>query len=298
MEGFKQISLFDIELPPMNAESLVPRVEKKPLKVEETQRNDRICFARVPDCEFGKGIYGNMKLPTVNSILKKIHEDSYAVSVYDFLSDVFECGAIAISNKFLFNPDREEQYKKIISKYDKKTLLKIQEVFSDIYFLLTSQIDSGFNDYLGELYMRAGTSNNAAGQFFTPYHVSRLCSEFVVNGAEIDDYIEHDKILTLNEPTCGSGGMVIATVDVLYNKYHFNYSRNLLVECSDIDMRCVHMTYLQLALAGVSARIYHRNTLTMETWECWETPAYIMQYWRFKNVLETVQNIKSSKQCP
>lgn len=51
---------------------------------------------------------------------------------------------------------------------------------------------------------------------------------------------------------------------------------------SDIDQRCVHMTYLQLSLIGVPAIVYQRDTLTMKTWQKWETPAYIMQYLRFK----------------
>lgn len=80
--------------------------------------------------------------------------------------------------------------------------------------------------------------------------------------------------------------LVLAAVDVLYNKYRFNYSRNLLVECSDIDERCVYMTYLQLACAGVPAIIYQRDTLSMKTWQRWETPAYIMQWTRFKDVLK------------
>lgn len=151
--------------------------------------------------------------------------------------------------------------------------------------LLTQQINPsvGFNDYLGELYMRSETSNSKAGQFFTPYDVSKMCAEVSISEDVVKCGIEQDKILTLSEPACGAGGMVIAAADVLYYKYHFNISRNLLVECSDIDSRCVHMTYLQLGLAGIPAVIYRRNTLTMETWERWETPAYIMQYSRFKN---------------
>ena len=76
--------------------------------------------------------------------------------------------------------------------------------------------------------------------------------------------------------------MVLACADVLYNDYHFNISRNLLVECGDIDARCVHMSYLQLGLAGIPAVIFHRDALSLETWDRWETPAYIMQYSRFR----------------
>ena len=101
----------------------------------------------------------------------------------------------------------------------------------------------------------------------------------------VAEHMEADSIITLNEPACGAGGIVIAAADVLYNDYHFNIARNLLVECSDIDSRYVHMSYLQLGLAGIPAVIYRRNTLTMETWERWETPAYIMQWNRFRNIL-------------
>ena len=160
----------------------------------------------------------------------------------------------------------------------------ISEIFAQIYALLTTQIYTGFGDHLGELYMRSETSNSKSGQFFTPYHVSKLCAESAVNADEIQEHIENDKILTLHEPTCGSGGMIIALADILYNKYHFNISRNLFVECGDIDSRCVHMAYLQLSLAGIPAVIYHRDGLTLATWDKWETPAYIMQYSRFKAV--------------
>lgn len=46
------------------------------------------------------------------------------------------------------------------------------------------------------------------------------------------------------------------------------------------------MTYLQLSLVGIPAIIYHRNGLTLETWDKFETPAYIMQYHRFAKFSE------------
>lgn len=80
------------------------------------------------------------------------------------------------------------------------------------------------------------------------------------------------------------GGMVLALVENLH-KNGFNYSRNLFVECGDIDSRCVHMAYLQLGLSGVPAVIYHRNALSMETWDVWHTPALCMQWLRFRHLV-------------
>ncbi len=277
------MSLFDIELPsyPIEAEAIpetIPEQEQTPQPITNG--------ARVPDEEFTDApILGN--IPTIQKILKLLEKGTYKVGRHQFLSDVFECGAIAISNKFDFRnyAKREERYMQIINSYDKDMRMLIAQVFGEIFALLSQQINPavGFNDYLGELYMRSETSNKHTGQFFTPYCVSKMCAQVSINSNIVNDAIEQDKILTLHEPTCGAGGMALAAADVLYNDYHFNISRNLLVECGDIDARCVHMSYLQLGLAGIPAVIFHRNALTLETWDRWETPAYIMQYMRFRN---------------
>jgi len=275
----KQISLFDMELPP---QSEIKEISKKELK-NNNHKAEKVNFARVPDNE-PKIKYE--KISTINDIIKLLDTGSYKVGRHELLSDVFQCGAIAIANKFDRRQakKREETYLSIIKKYDKDTQQLITEIFAEISVLLLSQIDMGFDDYLGELYMLSETSNSKAGQFFTPYSVSKACAEACIDEKTVNEYIEKDKILTINEPACGAGGMIIAAIDILYNRYRLNYSRNVFVECSDVDQRCVHMTYLQLSLIGVPAIVYQRDTLTMKTWQKWETPAYIMQYLRFKNM--------------
>lgn len=259
------------------------------LKHSPESPSKKISPALVPDGEF-KPMNLKFEVPTVNDILKLVGKAIYKTSIYELLSDIFKCGAIAISNQFDMTQyaKREEEYKRVIKKYDSATQNLIAEIFANIYLLLNNCISPsvGFNDYLGELYMRSNTSSNQAGQFFTPYCVSKMCAELTINEAVVKKAIENDEIITLHEPTCGSGGMVLAAADILYNKYHFNISRNLFVVCGDIDERCVHMTYLQLSLAGIPAVIYHQDALTLETWGVWETPAYLMQWRRFKHLLE------------
>lgn len=281
----EQLSFFDIELP----ENVADTFEKSIYNTTNIPPfTPTINFAKVPEEEFNFKTIENV--PTIKDIINTIHKGVYKVGTHELLSDVFECGAIAISNKFdgLHAPQREEQYLRIINKYDKDVQNLIVELFTQIYCLLINQMNPcvGFNDYLGEIYMQSETQNKKAGQFFTPYSVSKMCAACAINADIVNQHLEQDEILTLNEPTCGAGGMIIGAVDILYNTYKFNYARNLLVECSDIDRRCVCMTYLQLACAGVPAIIYHRNTLSMQTWDRWETPAYIMQWLRFKDVLK------------
>lgn len=266
-----QLSLFDI---------MPHRAQTQEMPAPHTSR------ARVPDEEYNAPPIAG--LPTVDSILKKMQRASVKTSLYELLSATIECGAIAISNQFdrVQAPQREEQYRQTMKRFDPDTRLLMRDVFADIYTLLVHMTNPhvGFNDYLGELYMKSETSSSKSGQFFTPYSVSKMCAQVAINESKVNEAIAQDKILTLNEPTCGAGGMILAAADILYNQYHFNIARNLLVVCSDIDIRCVYMTYLQLSLAGIPAIIYQQNTLTLETWQCWETPAYIMQYTRFRNV--------------
>lgn len=221
-----QMTFGDIKIaattPPPEIES--PEITKSP-------KSKNINYARFPDSEFNMPTPTDV--PTVKDIIKNLDKGTYKTSRYEFLSDVFECGAIAISNKFDKRkaPEREESYLRIIKKYDKDMQNLLLETFTQIYLLLSNQINPhvGFDDYLGKIYMQSETSSKQAGQFFTPYHVSLASAEMTLEKGLIEQYIEEDKILTLNEPTCGSGGMVLAAADVLYNKYHFNIARNFLL---------------------------------------------------------------------
>lgn len=223
-------------------------------------------------------------VPTVDEIMKAIEKASYRTSRSKLVEDIFECGALAISNlvdKRQFG-EREERYLEIIKKYQKPEQQAIAEIFGMIFRLLTSVTndDGVFDDYLGTIFNRCNMANNKNGQVFTPFHISHAMAKMVIgNPAEIS---KDDDILTICDPCCGSGVMSLGALDVLKNDFNFNYAHNCYIECSDIDIRCVHMAYLQLSLAGVPAIIKHQNTLTLETWSVWKTPAFIFQYLRFQ----------------
>ena len=223
-------------------------------------------------------------VPTVKDIIKKIESAIYRIGKYQLITDVLECGAIAISNTVDFSSyaEREEQYKKVMEKYQPEKQKILSEVFTMIYQLLSSVVydDGCFDDYLGELFMRCEQGNSGTGQFFTPYHVSKLMAKMIL-GSEVVEKAEKDEVITVNDPCCGGGGMLMAALDVLKNDYHINYTRNCFIDCGDIDRRCVYMTYLQLSLAGVPAIVKHQDAISRELWSVWRTPAYIFQYSRF-----------------
>lgn len=223
-------------------------------------------------------------IPKLDDIFKLI-ERAYTVSKDKLISDTFECGAIAISNQvdFTQSDEREKRYLQIINHYKPDEQKLIQDIFTKVFALLSSVVyDNGvFADYLGELFMRSNVGNKTAGQFFTPFHISSFMAKCALDENQVKAIADKDEIITINDPCCGSGGMMLAAADVLQNDYQINYARNCFIECADIDIRCVHMAYLQLSLAGIPAVILHRDSLTMKTWSVWKTPAFIFQYHRF-----------------
>lgn len=220
-------------------------------------------------------------IPKVEDIIKQIEKSVYKVNKSKFISDIFECGAIAISNKIdvLQAHKREKRYLQIIKSYQPQERELISDIFKNIYALLSSVVyDNGvFNDYLGDIFMRCNQGEKRIGQFFTPYHISRLMAEITVT----DDRIKNGNILTINDCCCGGGGMLIATLDILKNRYGVNYAHDCFIDAGDIDERCVHMTYLQLSLAGVPAIVKHQDVFSRNLWSVWRTPAFMFQYFRF-----------------
>jgi len=42
---------------------------------------------------------------------------------------------------------------------------------------------------------------------------------------------------------------------------------------TDIDMRCVHMSYIQLSLYGIPAVAVHGDSVSLDEWSHWFTPS-------------------------
>lgn len=221
------------------------------------------------------------KIPEVDEIIKQIEKAAYRVNKSKLISDVFECGALAISN-LVDKPQydaREQRYLEIIKTYKPDEQKLLSDIFAMIFALCSSVVydDGVFNDYLGEIFMRCNQANSAIGQVFTPYHISKLMAKCTIT----DSDITKNEVITVNDPCCGGGVMLLAALDVLKNDYGVNYAYNCFMDAGDVDIRCVHMAYIQLSLAGVPAIIKHQNALSRELWSVWKTPAFIFQYLRF-----------------
>lgn len=189
-------------------------------------------------------------------IVKTIQSMSGAQSPYNIFSDWISIMALSMANSLnIFHDsvwkEREKQYLQIVGKYDKKHI----DGFVEMFGLLIQAYEDGMTDLLGEIYMESGSGNKHTGQFFTPYHVSLLTAEMSIPA----DY-NGEKPIKISEPTCGSGGMIVAAAEVLYRR-GINFQKRMRVQTQDLDWRAVYMCYVQLSLFGINAVVVQGDTL-------------------------------------
>ncbi|WOB74341.1 N-6 DNA methylase [Achromobacter xylosoxidans] len=196
-------------------------------------------------------------------------------------SDWVEICAIALARADLAQQEvREQRYLQVIAQYERAELDKLVQAFAHLVMSYELRVEAAdFGDVLGSTFMMLDMGNAGAGQFFTPYEVSRLMGGMMMGDAQalVDKADAHGFIRVL-EPACGAGGMLIAAAHALRDA-GLNYQLCMHATAIDIDQRCVHMTFIQLALLHVPALVIHGNGLTGECREQWFTPAHILGGW-------------------
>lgn len=189
-------------------------------------------------------------------IAKKIERMAGSQTSYAIFSDWVEIMALSLANSCsIFHDDvwqkREKQYQAIAKKYNIDEL----EMFVDMFQLLCQCYEEqGPYDALGSIFMKAGCGSKATGQFFTPFHLSQLLSDVVLENND-------DELITLHEPSVGGGGMILAAAATLL-KQGKNPQKILKIVAQDLDYRCVFMAYVQFSLNGLDAIVTQGSTLT------------------------------------
>lgn len=154
---------------------------------------------------------------------------------------------------------REQRYLNIIKGYDKKE----QKLFPQMFALLVEELEKNPNqDLLGELYMLLQISNKNAGQFFTPYDVCKAMSSVTFNRKELGKTVHKEGYASVYDCACGAGATLISASEQckeMFKKY--NYQNHVYFVGQDVDITCVYMCYIQLALHGLAGYVIHGNTL-------------------------------------
>lgn len=189
-------------------------------------------------------------------IIDRISRISGKYSAYEVFTDWIRCCALAMCNSVTpihgrVWQKREKNYMDTIARYAREEA----GLFAEMLALLAVALEKNMEDVLGSIYMLSGMGNKASGQFFTPYHVSRLCA-----GCSVPDPDASGRY-NIAEPSCGGGGMVIAAAEVLKER-GVDYQKKMNVVAQDLDWKSVYMCYLQLGLLGIPAICVQGNTLT------------------------------------
>ncbi len=189
-------------------------------------------------------------------------------------TDFCEASAIAIRNRVDSHGfrEREESYERIRSQYSAAQM----DRFAEALALVSIEVTQNPRDVLGETYMQLGIADRDRGQFFTPYNVAQLIAEMQLAGTSTR--VPPRPFLTIYEPACGAGAMVIAMTQALARR-GLDYRECVHVTADDLSLTAVHMSYLQLSLLDVPALVNRRNSLTLEHFDTWATPAHVIGGW-------------------
>lgn len=222
-----------------------------------------------------------------SNMVKMFQELSYKHSLWEVYSDFLEMSAIVISNSLDIrnHRTREERYLEIVKKYTKEELA----IFPKLLVELAHALEEKVSDVLGELFMEMELGGKWQGQFFTPYHVCLATAEISFQG--VDKIIEEIGYITVNEPACGGGAMILAFAEIM-KKHGYNPQEQMKVICNDLDLKAVHMSYIQLSLLGIPAMVYHMNTLSMEMFSEWKTPLWLLGGWTYKKPKKKEYKVK------
>jgi len=194
-------------------------------------------------------------------IIKTIESMTGKQSGYEIFTDWIQCLALSISNTTtpfhskIWNT-REQYYLDTMRKYTKEE----QEKLFQMTGCLVDTLEDGPDDVLGDVYMKSGMGTKITGQFFTPFHLSVLTARLSLESS-IQSLRDGMTKLTLNEPTCGGGAMIIAAAKVLQEE-GINYQKVMEVVAQDLDWKGVYMCYVQLSLLGISAICVQGDTLS------------------------------------
>ncbi|MDR1502259.1 MAG: N-6 DNA methylase [Prevotella sp.] len=153
----------------------------------------------------------------------------------------------------------EQSYTEIESQYKKETVKK----FASLLAIVASALENEERDFLGNIYIEENFNNSKLYQIFTPFDLALMIAHLNFDSL----CVEFDRIYTICDPCCGSGNLLIASYNVLKDKF-LDIEKNILFYGKDIDNQCAMMTFMQLTLLSIPAIITCGNAISNECiWE-------------------------------
>lgn len=210
--------------------------------------------------------------------------------------DFVHMSACAIANAVDRRPDiwraREDSYLAAIKKYSKEE----QDLICELFGIAISALeDDPAQDFLGEIYKLLNLSGKWHGQVFTPWPVSTLMAKMLI-GEHTKEEVAAKGYITVHDPCCGAGCMLMAFAKVCKDDLDINYQQSALFVAQDIDPVVAKMCYIQISLIGCPGYVVIGNSLTepvsgnaiepvySKPENIWYTPLYFTDIWTLRRI--------------
>lgn len=210
----------------------------------------------------------------IKEFISKLSNLDRSRSVSTVFNDFLTLSCCSLAQTVYRSDILEQKYLNIIKTYTKEQA----EEFSKLLAFLILGLEQESQDFLGQVYMSLNLGSQANGQYFTPYSVCKFMAE--INFTEIESF-QNNQLITFSEPCCGSGALIITFAQTL-REHNINYQQNLFVEAIDISEMCFKMTYIQLSLLGIPAKVIQGDSLSLKFQQVLYTPFYFMNGFQVK----------------
>ena len=146
----------------------------------------------------------------------------------------------------------EEQYMATVKRHTEgKPGKRGCDSISHAFGTLVNVMEETRQDILGDLF-QGGITYGDAGQFLTPEPICQMMAAMTVGDVAEDEGSSRKNVC---DPCCGSGRMLLAVADL---KPHWEFVGQ------DVDLRCVRMTAINLALRNLYGYVIWGNSLGLE----------------------------------
>lgn len=207
---------------------------------------------------------------------KLIGKLSHRWHSWEVFRDFCEMAALSLSQAVMYKQEREERYLRTVGRYRKDEVAMLCELLP----ITVEALEGEMTDFLGEMFMSLELHSHWHGQYFTPEPICRMMARMNLCDG-LGDIIKSRGYVTLQEPACGAGAMVIAFAHEMRD-LGFNPQRQLHVTAIDVESTAAHMAYIQFSLLGLPAIVLLGNTLSAEMRERFDTLFHWSGNWEYK----------------
>lgn len=187
-----------------------------------------------------------------------------SLQIFNEFVDLMFCslahGKVEYESRLLFSRNQEEK----------------REIAVQAMKMLGEEMEAEpYRDLLGRLHqeLASPSGRQALASFYTPDDICRLTAQLGTDIAEMREKIARGETVTLCEPSCGSGRMILAVAEQLDD-----CRMGLRVTCTDIELIACKMAFVNLSLWGIPAEVLHGDSLQLKIWNGWKTmPLLLME---------------------